>query len=167
MAPMNGNGNGHNDLPLFKDMIVLPGNYPPQPYTKEKIPEVVARWVFARDGNTCLECGATDDLTVDHIVPESRGGQLVPENLRTLCRSCNSKKGAKVVRNIFQMPGLPSPRRREPPYGPFPLRAWHTIFAMNNGLSLAEVGELMALRARAECLDEIAQLKARLCDAST
>lgn len=42
----------------------------------------------------CSECGATDDLTIDHITPLSRGGTDDIDNLRFLCQSCNSKKGA-------------------------------------------------------------------------
>lgn len=52
--------------------------------------------VYERDGFQCLECGAKDDLTLDHIHPFSLGGEDTYENLRTLCRSCNSKKGARV-----------------------------------------------------------------------
>lgn len=52
--------------------------------------------VFARDGYACKECGTREELTVDHIVPVSRGGGNEDENLQTLCRSCNSRKGARV-----------------------------------------------------------------------
>lgn len=38
--------------------------------------------------SACTCCGATDDLTLDHITPISRGGDNSP--LRTLCRRCNS-----------------------------------------------------------------------------
>lgn len=50
--------------------------------------------VIARDGSRCLACGTTEDLTVDHIKHQSRGGGHEVENLRTLCRSCNSRRGA-------------------------------------------------------------------------
>jgi 5-methylcytosine-specific restriction endonuclease McrA len=43
----------------------------------------------------CAGCGATSDLTVDHVVPIARGGTPTPENLQVLCRSCNSAKGAR------------------------------------------------------------------------
>lgn len=48
--------------------------------------------IFARDNNKCLRCGATEDLTVDHIFPRSIGGTHAPANLRTLCRACNSRR---------------------------------------------------------------------------
>lgn len=41
----------------------------------------------------CLKCGSTDNLSIDHIVPISRGGSNYFSNLQVLCRSCNSGKG--------------------------------------------------------------------------
>lgn len=56
------------------------------------------RWsIFRRDGHACLHCGSTIDLTIDHIHPVSLGGGDHPSNLQTLCRSCNCRKGAKVL----------------------------------------------------------------------
>lgn len=49
--------------------------------------------VFERDGNACLACGATHSLSLDHIVPLSKGGDNSDDNLQTLCHSCNSSKG--------------------------------------------------------------------------
>ncbi|MEU3529387.1 HNH endonuclease [Streptomyces sp. NPDC038707] len=60
------------------------------------IPEEQRRRIYERDGHACLICGATDDLTLDHIYPWSLGCPDTDDNLRTLCRSCNSSKGAKV-----------------------------------------------------------------------
>lgn len=54
------------------------------------------RWaVFERDNFTCKKCGSRSRLTADHILAESKGGEATMENLQTLCRSCNSRKGAK------------------------------------------------------------------------
>jgi 5-methylcytosine-specific restriction endonuclease McrA len=56
------------------------------------------RWsVFIRDEYQCQRCGSRHDLHVDHIVPWSRGGTDHPENLQTLCRKCNLKKGARYI----------------------------------------------------------------------
>ena len=44
----------------------------------------------------CAECGATRDLTADHIVALAAGGHpTAAKNLQTLCRSCNGRKGAR------------------------------------------------------------------------
>lgn len=56
----------------------------------------VAPRIFERDGHRCQECGATEEITVDHIVPISAGGTDDDGNLQTLCRSCNSRKGARL-----------------------------------------------------------------------
>lgn len=64
--------------------------------SKKAIPRRVREAVFARDGSVCATCGATEDLTLDHVWPESRGGGATVENLRVLCRSCNSRKGARM-----------------------------------------------------------------------
>lgn len=52
--------------------------------------------VFARDEHCCVYCGATEDLTVDHVLPLSRGGTNDLGNLVTACRPCNSSKNAKT-----------------------------------------------------------------------
>lgn len=49
-----------------------------------------------RDGWVCLHCGSPDDLTLDHVIPWSVGGSDETNNLQTLCRSCNARKGARV-----------------------------------------------------------------------
>lgn len=52
--------------------------------------------LFARDRHVCAYCGehyAESELTVEHIVPVSRGGQHMWTNVVTACRSCNTRKG--------------------------------------------------------------------------
>ncbi len=54
------------------------------------------REVFIRDKYTCQYCGKkTKDLTLDHVVPKSRGGRHTWDNLVSACRSCNHRKGGK------------------------------------------------------------------------
>lgn len=54
------------------------------------------RWeIWERDNFTCQKCGSRRLLHVDHIIPESCGGSLSKDNLQTLCRKCNLKKGSK------------------------------------------------------------------------
>lgn len=49
--------------------------------------------ILKRDGHRCVYCGAREDLTLDHVLPRSRGGTSTWTNLVTACRPCNSKKG--------------------------------------------------------------------------
>ena len=52
--------------------------------------------VFLRDRFSCQYCGATDDLTFDHVVPRSRGGQTTWENVCAACSPCNLRKGGMM-----------------------------------------------------------------------
>lgn len=58
-----------------------------------------ATWneIVARDGaDSCVYCGTTERLLLDHKVPRSRGGGDELENLQILCADCNSHKGART-----------------------------------------------------------------------
>jgi len=52
--------------------------------------------IFKRDNFKCLNCGSSEELTIDHIVPKSQGGGNNYGNLQTLCQMCNKYKGCKV-----------------------------------------------------------------------
>lgn len=47
--------------------------------------------------NKCLWCGKKKELTVDHVLPIIKGGTGYIENIQPLCRSCNSKKGKRII----------------------------------------------------------------------
>ncbi|PQM47510.1 CRISPR-associated endonuclease Cas9 [Mycobacterium talmoniae] len=66
--------------------------------------------VLARDGCTCVYCGEYGD-TLDHVIPESRGGPNTWENLVTACAPCNGRKGNRT-------PGEAGMRLRWEPYEP-------------------------------------------------
>lgn len=54
--------------------------------------------IFERDGYKCLCCGSSkDELSIDHIIPESEGGTKKMDNLQTLCRRCNSDKSNNTI----------------------------------------------------------------------
>jgi hypothetical protein len=53
--------------------------------------------IYERDGYRCVTCGSSDRLSLDHIKPVKLGGSDAEANLQTMCRSCNSRKGARVV----------------------------------------------------------------------
>lgn len=50
-----------------------------------------------RDGYKCIYCGSTEDLTIDHVVPQCKGGATNSANCVTACRSCNLAKGSMHV----------------------------------------------------------------------
>lgn len=52
--------------------------------------------VFRRDRHTCQYCGGKAHLTIDHVMPQSRGGGDTWENLVTACAPCNHSKGART-----------------------------------------------------------------------
>lgn len=57
----------------------------------------VKDWVFNKYGKRCLCCGATDNISIDHIKPISKGGTNDLNNLQPLCKSCNSSKSTRIV----------------------------------------------------------------------
>lgn len=57
------------------------------------------RNLFARDNNSCQYCGkrfSTSELSLDHVVPRSRGGDTSWENIVCACVACNVKKGGRT-----------------------------------------------------------------------
>ena len=53
--------------------------------------------ILDRDGRKCQECGSTERLQIDHIVPKSRGGLSTDDNLQVLCIRCNASKGNRIA----------------------------------------------------------------------
>lgn len=56
--------------------------------------------IYKRDDHECQYCGSKKDLTIDHIIPRSKGGQDTWENLVACCYKCNLKKGNKLLSEI-------------------------------------------------------------------
>lgn len=52
--------------------------------------------LYKRDNHECTYCGSKKNLTIDHIMPKSRGGQNTWMNLITSCSSCNRLKGDRT-----------------------------------------------------------------------
>ncbi len=52
--------------------------------------------IFKRDNHQCVYCGSKRSLTIDHVVPKSKGGNNSWTNLVTCCSPCNRKKGDKT-----------------------------------------------------------------------
>ena len=62
--------------------------------------KISRRALFARDGWRCQYCGSTGKLTLDHVVPRSRGGDSVWENVVTSCAPCNLRKGDRLLEEV-------------------------------------------------------------------
>lgn len=67
--------------------------------------------IFKRDNYQCVYCGSHKDLTIDHVLPRSRGGKNTWTNLVSCCSKCNLKKGNKT-------PDEANMRLRSKPYEP-------------------------------------------------
>lgn len=61
-----------------------------------RVPPVNRREVLRRDRNKCQYCGATKNLTLDHVIPKSRGGTHTWDNVVIACTHCNSRKGDRT-----------------------------------------------------------------------
>jgi len=82
--------------------------------------------ILLRDRNTCQYCGevmAASDLTLDHVIPRSRGGNSTWENLVACCHGCNRQKGNRMLHEIDDMILLREPR-------PFSLHTSRQIMRM-------------------------------------
>lgn len=60
------------------------------PFTKKN--------VMIRDRYVCVYCRSIKDLTIDHVIPASKGGKYSFENCVTACKPCNNKKGNRTPR---------------------------------------------------------------------
>lgn len=65
--------------------------------------------IYKRDENKCQYCSSTRNLTIDHIIPKSKGGGEDWENLCVACSDCNTKKGDKLLEHT-NMKLLKKPR---------------------------------------------------------
>ena len=69
--------------------------------------------ILLRDRNTCQYCQLVlpaADLTLDHVLPRSRGGQSTWENLVACCKACNRRKGNHLLHELSEMKLLREPR---------------------------------------------------------
>jgi 5-methylcytosine-specific restriction endonuclease McrA len=69
--------------------------------------------ILLRDRNSCQYCGVVlpaGELTLDHVIPRSRGGLSTWENLVACCHSCNRRKGNQMLHELEEMKLLREPR---------------------------------------------------------
>jgi len=82
--------------------------------------------ILLRDRNTCQYCATAlppSELTLDHVIPRSRGGNSTWENLVACCHACNRRKGNRMLHEIDDMQLLREPR-------PFSLHTSRQIMRM-------------------------------------
>lgn len=75
--------------------------------------KITRRAVFARDQWTCQYCGSRSNLTVDHVIPKSKGGPSSWDNIVASCAPCNRRKGDALVTQVGmklrKQPRTPNP----------------------------------------------------------
>ncbi len=95
--------------------------------------KITRRAVFARDDWTCQYCGARSNLTVDHVVPRSKGGLSTWDNIVASCAPCNRRKGNALLRQVGMQlrkpPRTPSPHVFIHVASPTIPAAWHQYLA--------------------------------------
>jgi 5-methylcytosine-specific restriction endonuclease McrA len=95
---------------------------------------ITRRAVFARDHWTCQYCGSRTNLTVDHVVPRSRGGGSGWENIVASCAPCNRRKGDKLPdqagMHLRRQPRAPSPHVFIHVASPTIPQAWHPYLSI-------------------------------------
>jgi 5-methylcytosine-specific restriction endonuclease McrA len=82
--------------------------------------------ILLRDRNTCQYCSVVlspNELTLDHVIPRSRGGSSTWENLVACCHACNRRKADRMLHEISDMKLLRDPR-------PFSLHTSRQIMRM-------------------------------------
>ena len=91
----------HSPNAVFK----LPSVVSLKTYVKPSRTPAFTRFnVFLRDKFMCQYCGDSDDLTFDHVIPRSKGGQTTWENVVTACSPCNLIKGGLMPKQAGMIP---------------------------------------------------------------
>src|SRR4029079_19501652 len=95
--------------------------------------KITRRAVFARDGWQCQYCGARTALTVDHVIPRSKGGGSSWDNIVASCAPCNRRKGNSLPRQVgmklLRPPRTPSPHVFSQMPGPTSPAPWQQYLA--------------------------------------
>ena len=86
-----------------RPMVIRLVAYVPVPRDTHKR-RITRRAVFARDGWTCQYCGSRANLTVDHVIPRSKGGSSEWDNIVASCAPCNRRKGDLLPEKANMIP---------------------------------------------------------------
>lgn len=63
-------------------------------------------YIIQRDKKMCVWCGDTEQLTMQHVIPYSRGGESTTRNLVTLCNKCNQDLGTEYLPDLYELAQL-------------------------------------------------------------
>ena len=65
-------------------------------FPKRRVMQFSRRNLLRRDKHTCQYCGKTEELTIDHVFPRTKGGKSVWKNCVMACLRCNSRKADRT-----------------------------------------------------------------------
>ena len=82
---------------LISKRVIRLINYVKLPFLRFSEVTPSRNMIYKRDGYSCQYCGSTRGLTIDHVIPRSKGGGDTWENLVCCCDKCNVKKGSKLL----------------------------------------------------------------------
>jgi 5-methylcytosine-specific restriction endonuclease McrA len=83
---------------LISKRIIRLVNYVKIPFSYGRSDYPTRALIYKRDDYECQYCESKNDLTIDHIIPRSKGGKDTWDNLVACCTSCNLKKGNKLLK---------------------------------------------------------------------
>lgn len=82
------------------------------PISRMRISKPSRAMIYARDQSKCQYCGSTRKLTIDHVIPRSRGGLDTWDNMVIACSKCNTFKSDKSLEStgmkLLRKPGAPA-----------------------------------------------------------
>jgi len=105
--------NWQGDFEFRIPLVIRLVNFVKQVYARKL--KFSKKYVKIRDSKTCMYCGAKEKkMTIDHVVPISKGGKNTWENCVCCCHKCNNKKGNKLLQEtdtrLKKLPHAPTVR---------------------------------------------------------
>lgn len=95
------------------------------------------RTIYKRDGNQCQYCGCkpgTESLSIDHVLPRSRGGLTTWENCVLACTRCNKRKADKIMSEVGIKFFNPNYKPTKPKYsffkGEYRCKSWESLLGI-------------------------------------
>ena len=100
-----------NKAKAVSSRVIRLSYYVKIPYVRLMANKPNRKAIMKRDDHRCQYCGAIKNLTIDHVIPTSKGGKNTWENMVTACLDCNGKKGDKLLKDaqmiLYSQPKQP------------------------------------------------------------